>query len=269
MTSKNENAVAVAAEAQLPAELMEQMGAMAGVGVSDNPNDVGIPYWAILQDLSPQVKKRDERYIEGAEVGMMFNTATMQVIDGAVGIDFIPCFFEGAQVEWVPRASGGGFVAKHPLNTPLTQQLKTVEVDGKKVSRLPSGNDLVETRYWYGFSRAHVEDEAQAGPWEPAVVSMSSTMLKSSREWMGMVKRQKLPNGADAAIFSRVYTLTTALRQKNNNDWFVWSVASRRWVTAAELQQAVKFHQDAASGAVQVQQPDVGGAAPAEDEDVV
>ena len=38
--------------------------------------DLAIPFLRILSDTSPQVKKRDPEYVDGAEVGMLFNTLT-------------------------------------------------------------------------------------------------------------------------------------------------------------------------------------------------
>ena len=39
-------------------------------------DDLTIPRVDIIQDLSPQHKKNKPEYIEGAEVGMLFNTVT-------------------------------------------------------------------------------------------------------------------------------------------------------------------------------------------------
>ena len=46
--------------------------------------DLAIPFLRILSDTSPQVKKRDPEYVDGAEVGMLFKTLTREVYDGEI-----------------------------------------------------------------------------------------------------------------------------------------------------------------------------------------
>ena len=45
-------------------------------------DDLAIPFLRILSDTSPQIKKRDPLYIEGAESGMIYNTLTKEIFDG-------------------------------------------------------------------------------------------------------------------------------------------------------------------------------------------
>ena len=245
--------------ANLPAEFLADMEADAGLGVSTDPNEVGIPFLSILQDLSPQVKKRDEKYIEGAEVGDIYNNVTKEVIPASVGIDWIEVGFEAAQVEWKPNR--GGFVAKHPHDTPLRSQVKAVDNgEGRTVPTLPNGNILTETKYHYGFYRRSATADQPAGQWEPAVMGMASSLIKNSRELEGMKKRVKLPNGSVAPAFAVYYYFKTQLVSKNNNEWFTWSITQGPWVTSEEYKVARELAQQVAAGAIKTAQPDeVGG----------
>jgi hypothetical protein len=59
----------------------------AGRGLENITNDdITIPRLAIVQSGSPQRKKKDEKYIEGAEEGNMFNTVTNQLYDSSITI---------------------------------------------------------------------------------------------------------------------------------------------------------------------------------------
>ncbi len=243
----------------VPADLMGSMMEDAGAGVSTDPNEVGIPFLYILQDLSPQVKRRDDAYVEGAEVGDIYNNVTKEVIPASVGIDFINVGMEAAQVEW--RPDRGGFAGKHPNDTPLRGQVKMTQVKDKMLPLLPNGNILTETKYHYGFYKKTGSDDA----WEPCVIGMASSMIKCSRDWVGMMKRKKLPNGAIAPSFSTVYHLATNLVNKNNNEWFVWTIEDNRWVSGEEYAAGRELATQVAAGAVKTSNP--GDDAPVGDRD--
>ena len=54
--------------------------------------DLALPFLKVLGQLSPEVNKMNEKFIEGAEPGMIFNTVTNQLFDGKKGVDVIPVF---------------------------------------------------------------------------------------------------------------------------------------------------------------------------------
>ena len=68
--------------------------------------DLAIPFLRILSDTSPQVKKRDPEYVEGAEVGMLFNTLTREIYDGEKGVQVIPCSYVRQYIECEERGKG-------------------------------------------------------------------------------------------------------------------------------------------------------------------
>ena len=69
---------------------MEQ-DAGKGLGVLGQ-EDLALPFLKILGQLSPEVNKRDGKYVEGAEPGMIYNSVSHQLFDGEKGINVIPCF---------------------------------------------------------------------------------------------------------------------------------------------------------------------------------
>ena len=75
--AKNEStSLTTQAEAGLPAEMLDELIQDAGAGTSQSADDNIVPFIALLQDMSPEVKKRDPEYVEGAEVGFFLNKAT-------------------------------------------------------------------------------------------------------------------------------------------------------------------------------------------------
>ena len=95
VATKNSTAVAA------PTMDLSLVAKDAGQGLSEvNMDTIQIPFLKILSSMSPQTKKQKKEYIEGAEEGMIFNTVTEELIDGAEGITVVPCYFEPVALEW-------------------------------------------------------------------------------------------------------------------------------------------------------------------------
>ena len=70
--------------------------------------DLALPFLKILGQLSPEVNKRDGKYVEGAEPGMIFNSVSGELYDGMKGITVVPCFYKLEYIEWKDRGEGSG-----------------------------------------------------------------------------------------------------------------------------------------------------------------
>ena len=220
----------------------------AGAGMEHvGVRDVTIPRFKILQDLSPEVNKRKDTYIEGAEPGLICNTGFKTV---ARSIEVIPCIYRRHHIEWLPDR--GGFVADHGEDDSLLRQAR---IDDKRNAILPNGNLIVETPTWYVLDLSNGTE---------AIIPMSRTLAASSRDWMTLATAEKLPRPDGLGkytppLFYRGYTLTTRLREKGDNSWFVWSAAKGPTILElAEkngedyLSQAIKFAELVKAGEVKV-----------------
>ena len=56
--------------------------------------DLALPFLKVLGQLSPEVNKRDAKFVQGAEPGMIINTVTNEIYDGEKGIEVIPCHYK-------------------------------------------------------------------------------------------------------------------------------------------------------------------------------
>ena len=111
----------------------------AGKGLENiTSEDITIPRLSIIQANSPQRKKKDEKYIENADEGDVFNTVTGQLYKEPLTV--IPCAYRKTYVEWIPREKGGGFVAAYDIRPSDT----TTDPATRK-SFLKNGNQLVDT----------------------------------------------------------------------------------------------------------------------------
>lgn len=219
--SKPKQEVAPIEDRQLvmPEDMMADLDEFAGKGGSDKPEDRVLPFLAIVQTNSPQVNKRDEKYIEGIEVGDIFNTATNSFWPGSEGVDFVWSNFMKQDVEWKLRSEGGGYVASH--NWP--SGIQTKDVEGRRIN--PAGHQMVETGYYFGI----MYDTG-----DPAVIGMSSTNLGASRRWHTLKDQFKVKNRLGqfvvAPTFSRIYTVKSVYLENEKGNWYGWKVSDNGWI---------------------------------------
>jgi len=180
--------------------------------------DLALPFLKVLGQLSPEVNKRDGKYVEGAEPGMILNTVTNEVFDGAKGIDVLPVFYERKYVEWQDRGEGKGApVAIHDASSDIMSQTTR---DKSFKDRLPSGNYLENTANHYVVV---LGDSPQT-----ALISMKATQLKISRKWNSIMMGIKL-NGKNGLFtpptYSHIYNLKTVQMSNDKGTWFGWEVS--------------------------------------------
>lgn len=159
-------------KADAPLALVDY-GTDAGVGYENQTAaDRTMQFISIIQALSPQIDRSEAAFIEGAEIGDLFNTVTNQLLPD--GVEFIPAVTENVYVEWVPRTQGGGFVARHAIDSPIVAQAKAEGTFGNW--KTVAGNDLMETFYLFGVL---VND----GNLTPAVIAFASTKIGVYKKW--------------------------------------------------------------------------------------
>lgn len=184
-----------------------------------------VPFVRILQSMSPQCKKSDGAYIQGAEEGAIFNTATEEVMET---LDVIPCHYRRVFIEWVPQDQGGGFVAEHSVESG-----KGMEVDDEYM--LPNGNQLMDTRMHYCI-------DAKDG--SPMVICFSSSQIKKSRKLMTVMdklKKERQGGGTfTPAMFASVFHITTVPESNDKGSWFGWKFTREGDTPTMELYQAGK-----------------------------
>jgi hypothetical protein len=203
----------------------------AGAGISGRQEDFLLPFLAVAQSNSPQLKKQQaDAYIAGLKVGDIFDTATRKFWDGETGVVVVPAYFHKAEVEWVTRKNGGGYVATHAADTPLRAEVR-IDPSDKRTRLLRSGHQLVETNYHF---------VVLVETCTPAVVALTSTGLQTSRQWNTQMSAVKIrrPDGAlaTAPCFGRAYRLRTTYRQNDQGDWFQFLVEDVGWANQSQAQ---------------------------------
>jgi len=237
----------------LPASPLMEEDAGAGTG-NAGAESYSIPYLVVLQKGSPQCDPSDGKYIDGAKQGQLFNTVTQECVDGDKGVLVVPVEFLRAYTEWVDRNAGGGFRGMHQVDADIVK-LAQPGPSGRLLTE--SGNYLNDTRYHFCLI---VTDERI----DQAVLSLSSTQIKKSKQWMTQMRSLKLKgkNGLfTPPTFSHVYRITTVPESNEKGKWYgIKVVLERPLILTDELdlqiyQIAKAFREQVATGTAKVADP--------------
>ena len=252
------NEVTEKKSAPLPANMFEE-DAAKGLGAIGQ-DDLALPFLKILGQLSPEVNKRDGKYVEGAEPGMIFNSVSGELYDGVKGLDVIPAFYKLEYIEWKDRGEGPGApVAIYDSSSDIMSKTKP---DANYKDRLPNGNYIEKTASHFVI----ITGDSPA----TALISMKSTQLKISRKWNSMMSGIKM-KGANGmftpASFSQIYKLKTTQMSNDKGTWFGWEVSKVGPITDASIyQQAKSFSESISKGAVKAKH---GEQKPAESSSII
>lgn len=264
---------------ETPGTAVAELSAVQALAIADaesgasgfeeaNADAYAIPFLQILQSGSPQCKRSEGAYIDGAHEGMFFNTVTQDLFEGSDvtdkatgevkrgGVLLVPAHYTQRFIEWKLRDEGGGFVAEHKPTDPIV--LATVKDEDNR-DRLPNGNVLVDTRNHY------VLLIMPDGSFQPVVISMSSTQLKKSRNWMSKMQQLKIKSGGKfvtAPMASNIYRAVSVGEKNDKGAWMGWAIALHGPVTDPALYSAA---QDFRNAIVKGQAKTAPPSAPVED----
>lgn len=203
--------------------MLAEMEGVQGVGRSTNPEDRGTPLLMIAQKGSKQVNKQKAEFVQGLEVGNVFNNITNEFWDTATDpLAFVPCFFRSLYNEWTPQDEGGGFHGSHPMDTPLLSEAEAVQgADGndrRDIFKLSNGHELVLTHEYWGMLR---------DTWDPIIIPMSSSQLGASKKMQGLIGAQKIQTTKGIIVkpsFFTVFGIRTAYTENEAGDWYKFVV---------------------------------------------
>ena len=227
-------------------------------------DDLAIPFLTILQANSPQCKRSDGQYIDGAAEGMLFNTVTKEVIDPVKEkVLLIPAYYDRNFVEWKVREAGGGFVAQHDVPKGLSLQADSMR-DDKNRDILPNGHQINDTRTFFCIM---IREDAEGGRTTcPVFITMTSTQIKKAKQWLMQQNLLKLRR-ADKTLytppmFASLWRVSTVPESNERGSWMGWAFTHEGYLKGtsdALFIEAQKFHESIKAGAVKVDLSKAGG----------
>ena len=217
---KSKKSIAIAKRGETSLATAASFEAQSAAGFEEADDDAySIPFLAMLQSGSPQCKRSEGAFIKGAEEGMVMNTVTQELIDMSedAGVVIIPVHYRRVFGKWKPRDEGGGFLGEI---SPGDALIETAERDGGKLV-LPDGNHLVDTRKHYVLL---VNFEAKT--FDAAIIAMTSTQIKKSRNIMTRLRNLKLrgENGGffTPPMYANVLRLESTPENNDQGSWMGW-----------------------------------------------
>lgn len=188
-------------------------------------DDLTIPRIDLIQALSPQRKKNDPAYIDGAEEGMLFNSVTGELYGSH--IVFVPVYFRKEWVVWRDRNKGGGF--RGAFGSPE-------EAEAERNKAGAADHDVMDTAQHFGLI---IKED---GSVDEAVISMSRSKMKVSRKLNTMIRMA----GGDS--FARAYRVESAEDKSEKGEYFNLRITPLGYVSEPVFRRAEVLYEAIAKG---------------------
>lgn len=203
-------------------------------------DDIILPRIDVLQAISPQVSRRDPKYIEGAEQGMLFNTVSGELY--GENLMFVPVKFQREFIVWQDRDAGGGFRGAYPTEGEAERERLALEN--------PDLHEVVETHVHFVLL---VHED---GSTEEAVLSLAKSKRKVSRKLNTLVQMV----GGDR--FSKMYNLTATEANGPKGDYWTMDIKPVGFVSEEIYKKALTTYEAIQAGERKVDRTvDEGGEA--------
>ena len=181
--------------------------------------DLTIPRLKILQALSPEVNKRDGKYVDGASAGDVINTVTSKLYNEDNELVVLPVSYKRLFLEWQPRESGGGLMAQHEDQAILS-----------KTTKNQIGQDMLDNGNYIQTSANHFVLVLNSdGSFDQAMIPMAGTQLKKSRTWNSVMASLKMRSNDKVFTppsFSHKYSMKTVQESNDRGTWFGWNITN-------------------------------------------
>ena len=241
------NAVAEVKKTEMSVELMDDILDSAGEGTTFSAEEMQMPRIKLLQKMSPEIDKKDAKFIQDASPGDMANDVTKEFLEGKKGMTVVPVYQTTSYTEFTPKEKGGGYIGTVNASDP---RLSQTERNGSVETFRDNGNELVKSDDNYCLI------VAEDGSYSPALIGMKSSSLKVSRRWktqiaLQSVKHPKTDKQVKPALFATMWKLGSVEESRDGNTWSIYTIEKIGLVNSRDLlQEAKTLRESIASGQV-------------------
>lgn len=195
--------------------------------------DMILPRVDVLQALSPQIKKSDPNYINGAEQGQIFNTVTGEIY--GTSVTFVPVLFRKEWTVWKLRKAGGGFCGAY----------RTKEESEAAVAAMQSPSDYESVESHQHFAMLLTDHGT-----EEAVFSMTKSKLKVSRALNTLIQI----SGVDR--FAKAYRMDAIETSSDKGEFWSFKVHPVGFVSKELYDRGQALYEMIRAGAADVDRSD-------------
>ena len=190
-------------------------------------DDLQLPRIDVLQALSPQINKKKDEYIDGAEVGMLFNTLTGELYPD--GVNFTPISFVKRFLVWVDRKKDADGGLRGVFDNVLeAEDFMESADDSEKLDVVATAEHLI------------LLDNG-----DEVIISMAKSKMKVSRKFNSLVRL----NGGDR--FSRKYHMTAVDDKGSQGEYQNIKIQAKGFPAEEIYLKAVALYEAIAAGAKQ------------------
>lgn len=182
------------------------------------------PFVKILQAMSPELKKSDPKYIQGAEQGQFCNTATNEAVDS---MEIVVLKVEHSLVIWRPER--GGLVGRYPK---AREDEVVTKRDGVKKWDA-EGNEVVDTIELFCLDINN--------PTNIFVFPLSTTSLKHGKSFATRMRMLQIDGRPVKVSWAAVWKIATVEESNEKGSWYTIGATPsfQRLITKQEMEQFV------------------------------
>jgi hypothetical protein len=229
----------------------------AGASLNErDAEDYQIPYLKVIVSASPQRKKDNNNYIQGAEEGMIFNSVTQKLY---TELTVLPVYYRRRYTEWHTDRDK----ATSPLNIYTIEEYEKMKRDGR-VFRNENNIEILDggETYVQNTAEHYVIVVEEDGSWNQAIIKMKSTQLKKSRTWNSIMANQRRIDGDEIyqpKDFARSYKLSTKSVPGKKGDYYDWVINQGDWIDEMDNPNIEKIFNDAVKFEKAIHKGEVSG----------
>jgi hypothetical protein len=201
----------------------------AGEGTKVDSEHTVTPRVIILQGLSPQVKRNNVSYVEGAKPGDIYLSAYHEpIVSGDEGIAFQPCLFQTPWEVRTPKTDTqpANFIA---MFDDIQRGWVSHRSDkGFTWYETPDGNHAQQVHLHLGL--LHI-----GGQVLPYAIKFAGTGMFISKQWNGVIGSRLTVTGKPAARFTFTYRMRVKSQTNAIGEWGQWSITPLGKATAEQM----------------------------------
>lgn len=214
MTSKKDIAT-FDPNASVPAHIQTVSSSLGNENVSSN--DLATPELKLMQALSPELKKTNPKFVDGATTGDIINSVTGEIYEE---VYLVTVSYTREFVVFKDRTVGGGFVGAFTSSADAEKHVADVGLNPNEVN-------IVES-----LKHACIQLSDKGEIISPIQLVMTGSKVQVSNNWNSQIMQKGGPR------FAGIWKLGVVEDSNSKGSWFNYTVDFAGWTSEAVFKEA-------------------------------